>query len=264
MYIQYAIHFSFWKYTLHPYLFPFNTLFQQIRKLVTERIHDLELAASKLPYKFKDEYESRAYFIDLTQKLIGKFHDLATTRDVPEPTNAHLAVAANIYERFENFSKRLQEKIPDFESEAYHKKLEELVRLSRGGALSNFLSHPLFSACVKEDFVKPLSVLSEALIDDSQEYIADVMKNLLEVSPGSVQGSSPVPEVHGTSIQLRQLIMQEAMEFLKHREAECHAHMKVRSKSEEFIFMLDSSYGEAIGGLKHESRNGVRELDMLG
>ena len=231
---------------------------------MTERIHDLELAASKLPPTFQSESERRAFFIDLVQKLINKFYDLATTRDVPDPGSAHLAVAANTFELFKVFSKNLREAIPDFLSDDYRKKLEGLVCLSRGGSLSNFLSHPVFAACVKEDFVKPLSAFSEDLIYDSQEYISKVMSNLLEVSPGSVQGSSPVPEVHGTSIQLRQLIMQEAMEFLKHREAECHAHMKVRSKSEEFIFMLDSSYGEAIGGLKHESRNGVRELDMLG
>ena len=227
-----------------------------MRKLMTEKIHDLELAASKLPPTFQNESERRAFFIDLVQKLIGTFQDLATTRYVLEPANAHLAVASEIYELYKDFSKKLQEAIPNFLSDSYREKLEGLVRLSRGGSLSNFLSHPVFAACVKEDFVKPLSVFSEYLINDSQKCIIMVFGSLLEVSSdttlSSTQKASPVPQVHGTSIQLRQLIMQEAMEFLKHREAECHAHMKVCSKAEEFIFTLDTTYGNAIDDLKHE------------
>ena len=200
---------------------------------MTERIRDLEKAASQLPPVFLSESERRAFFIDLVQKLIDKFRDLSTTREIPDPSSAHLAVAAKNFEFAKDFSVNLRKEIPNFLSDDYREKLQNLVHLTRGGALSNFLSHPVFAACVKEGFVKPLSMLSGELIDSSQEYIELVFCSLLEVDapdllPLQPDRISPMPQVCEASIPLRHLIMLETLEFLEDRQAECRAHMEVR------------------------------------
>ncbi len=77
------------------------------------------------------------------QKVTSKFSDLSTSREVPQEEDGHLAVAAKTYEMFIGFSDNLKEDIPDFLGDDYYEKLERMVELTRGGSLSNFLSHPV-------------------------------------------------------------------------------------------------------------------------
>jgi hypothetical protein len=72
-----------------------------------------------------------------------QFKDLATSQDIPVECDSHLAVAAKAFESFNDFSLRLKSSIPDFLGDDYREKLEGRVRLTRGGTLSNFLSHPV-------------------------------------------------------------------------------------------------------------------------
>ena len=231
-------------------------LFPKVRKLVMIRISELEEAIKKLPPTFASVHERRTYLIDLVQQLVNKFRDLATAREIPcGEDNAHLAVASKMFKLYKGFSEDLQHSIPDFLGEEYRWKLEGMVSHTKGGSLSNFLSHPVFAACIEEGFIGPLTCFSGELAVKAQEYVTDTFRCLLEVKAAhtvAARGSHPIPKMMGASMQLRQVIMQETMEFLKEREEECQAHLATRSKAEEFIFTLDGMYGKTIEDLKHE------------
>ena len=135
--------------------------------------------------------------------------------------------------------------------------LEKMVKLTRGGSLANFLPHPIFARCVKDGFVKPLAELSGGLIGEAVTYISTTIRCLPELDPSSDRRRSPVIEgMSGVGIQLRRIILQETLEFIKVREAACRAHLETRSKAEGFIFTLDSTYGKAIEDLKHDGDRG--------
>ena len=222
---------------------------------VTQRILELERDIARLPPTFTSIHERRAYYINLVQLLVTKFRDLATTREIPSADEAHLAVASQTFELYKDFSNDLQSSIPDFLADEYREKLEEMVSRTRGGSLSNFLSHPIFYACVKEGFIEPLTLLSGELVIKAESYIADTLRSLLEVEANrTARSGHPIPGMTGASIQLRQVIMQETMEFLKVREIECQAHIDIRSKAEEYICTLDGVYGKTIEDLKHEGQ----------
>lgn len=219
------------------------------------RIGELEEAIKKLPPTFASVHERRTYLIDLVQQLVNKFRDLATAREIPcGSDDEHLAVASNMFKLYKDFSVELQDSIPDFLGDEYQEKLEGMVSRTMGGSLSNFLSHPVFSACIEEGFIKPLTSFSGELAVKAQEYVTDTFRCLLEVKTGrtAARTSHPIPKMMGASMQLRNVVMQETMEFLKEREAECQAHLATRSKAEEFIFTLDGMYGKTIEDLKHE------------
>ena len=226
--------------------------YAQVCKLVNSKIYDLEHAAKKLPPTFGSEYERRAFYTDLVQKLRETFKDLSTSREVPNENDAHLAVAARSYEMYKKFSEDLQGAVPDFLGEEYRRELEKMVKLTRGGSLSNFLSHPIFAHCVKEGFVTPLTQLSDELVTEVVEYISTTIRCLLELDAATGRRPSPVDGMGGVSVQLRQIILQKTLEFIKAREATCRVHLETRSKAEGFIFTLDSTYGKAIEDLKHD------------
>ena len=193
----------------------------QICNHVNSKIYELEHAAKTLPPTFTSEYERRAFYTDLVQKLRETFKDLSTSREVPSNSDAHLAIAARTYEMYKKFSKDLQTSVPDFLSDDYRGKLEAMVKLTRGGSLSNFLSHPIFARCVSDGFVDPLTQLSDALVGEVMEYILTTIRCLLELDTAPGRCLSPIEGMGGVGVQLRQLIMQETLEFIKVREAAC-------------------------------------------
>ena len=98
-----------------------NPLSGQVCKLVNSKIYDLERESKKLPPTFLSEYERRSFYTDLVQKLRETFMDLSTSREVPNDSDSHLAIAARTYEMYKTFSEDLQGRVPDFLSEDYRK-----------------------------------------------------------------------------------------------------------------------------------------------
>ena len=224
----------------------------KIRQMVNEKVRSLEENISALPPSYRDNQARRAFFIVFVQKLVITFENLAAAKEIP--IEEEIAVAAKSFERYKSFSEKLEQAIPDFLADDYQRKLEDKIRLTRGGTLSNFLSHPIFAECVKQDFIKPLEEKTRDLIEDTDCYVKRVFATLLELE-GEGTDRPFLPKMKLVSVQLRKVLLDEITEFICKREKACIEHLVVRTQAEAFVFTLDPLYGQTIEELKSGSQD---------
>lgn len=212
--------------------------------MLLEKITKTRQELEELAPKHETDAERQAYFIDLVSKLCRCFENLSTGVFLPEDDT--FAVASRAHGYFDGFKRKLLEATPDFLDNDYHEKLEIMVSKTRGSALSNFLSHPVFAKCFREEYHTPLKGILYELVEEIEEMTSSVLEQLVKTGLDGERdcGLETAPD------SLKEAVLAEVQEFVASQKADCLKHINISYASEEFIFTMDESYGRSIVKLK--------------
>ena len=92
---------------------------------------------------------------------------------------AKLHVATRVYDSFLSFQGALNDAMPDFLCDAQYRHLEGLAKQTRGMALANFMSSPVFNRCYAESVSGRLTAPAERLVREVRDYVEGTLGALV-------------------------------------------------------------------------------------
>lgn len=142
----------------------------------------------------------------------------------------------------------MQEVLPDFFSEHYHRKASSYLESKEGITLSNFLAGRVFHEMAQDLFEQQLPSRSEDLVERVREYMQDVFVVLCETV------CAPFPRA------LRRKIDEMVMVFLSEIATRCKGVISSLCRAElAWTFTQNDSYYDVLG-LVDGSREKVSQL----
>lgn len=121
---------------------------------------------------------------DLEDSVSGRLYVLGNQ-------DKSLNIPARSSELFEKFARDVQEGLPNFLSDEFKTRLDEIIQETRGVDLDNFMSGPVFKAVISGAFDAPLATHSESLKQETHKLIRSFITNF------SKKLSSALPNLFG-------------------------------------------------------------------
>ncbi|CAN0141700.1 unnamed protein product, partial [Heterosigma akashiwo] len=202
----------------------------RIRALCKEKLVGIESELKKLRNPLADDSARRNFLLQTVHRLKDDFRSLAAAEET-DPKMENVLVCYKSSEFYDEYKYGVLE-FEDFLSDEYKAKLQ----YTKGSALPNFLSHPIFRKCVQEA-TQHIPVANKALVTSLEKLSLAALFHLIEFEVGD----KPNFVRH---------LKDAAESFLHEKRVLCEQHLQNMYESEQEILTLDPRYSELMEKVK--------------